>query len=401
MTKNKAIRIVFISYRFIDSYSGAGKMNIKLMEALTQRYGYKCRAISSYFGNRSVHLKDDIKLTLFPMKKTWNTKYSRWKFVIKTINWLISNREKYDIVFVFSGTWIRDIAPMILKILKKPCIFESSLLGSDDLLTIKNTGLLGVLRYHFVSSASIIKVVSKQIKIACLKAGLKESKIKVIYYGIEHNKFRPIILKEKRKLRSQYGLCNERYIGIFVGSIIYRKGVDFLIEMWKYCQENGLKWHLIILGPTNSHENHSVNNDYSEKVYKRVLESKYSDWITFTGKIDDSKEIKNYYNMSDFFLLPSRNEGLPIVLLESMACGLVPLVTDLNGISKEVITDSIDGYILNSKVELFYKKIYNIIHTKGENNKIGRRARDKIKKRFSFDIYCQKHNELFQALIKE
>ncbi len=51
------------------------------------------------------------------------------------------------------------------------------------------------------------------------------------------------------------------------------------------------------------------------------------------GSTDD---VRPFLQMADIFVLPSVAEGLSVALLESMACGLVPLLTDVGG-AREVV----------------------------------------------------------------
>ena len=53
------------------------------------------------------------------------------------------------------------------------------------------------------------------------------------------------------------------------------------------------------------------------------------------------------YNLADLFILPSFSEGLPVTLLEAMACGCIPITTDVGDI-REVVSDGFNGFIIKT-----------------------------------------------------
>ncbi len=66
--------------------------------------------------------------------------------------------------------------------------------------------------------------------------------------------------------------------------------------------------------------------------------------IHFLGELD-RKDIKKYYDRAKVFYLPSKQEGLGIVYLEALACGL-PIITMKNGGAEEIIKDGDNGFLL-------------------------------------------------------
>jgi glycosyltransferase involved in cell wall biosynthesis len=105
-----------------------------------------------------------------------------------------------------------------------------------------------------------------------------------------------------------------KYI-LSVGRIVHEKRFDILIDAFQQLNPN-IK--LVIAG----------SFDTDKRYYNQILRNIKSKKIIFTGNISLSK-IKTLYKDCLFFVLPSENEGMPLVLLEAMSFGLCPITSDI------------------------------------------------------------------------
>jgi glycosyltransferase involved in cell wall biosynthesis len=64
--------------------------------------------------------------------------------------------------------------------------------------------------------------------------------------------------------------------------------------------------------------------------------------IITVGRIEDESELARYYSLADAFIIPSREDNLPNVMLESMACG-TPVISFNIGGMKETIRNQFNG----------------------------------------------------------
>lgn len=96
--------------------------------------------------------------------------------------------------------------------------------------------------------------------------------------------------------------------------------------------------------------------------------------ITF----EKSEDVKKVYSRFDFFVIPSRIEGGPFPLLESMASG-VPVVSTPVGIAEEVIVDGVNGFIVPyGDVALAVDRIRKLMNDKEFRFAMGLKARESI-----------------------
>jgi glycosyltransferase involved in cell wall biosynthesis len=114
-----------------------------------------------------------------------------------------------------------------------------------------------------------------------------------------------------------------------------RKGIEVLLKALAVLKERGTKIRLRVVGPFETAE-------YERDILKLATDLQVQsqiDWVGFTS--DVIAELRQM----DLFVLPSLfGEGLPMVVLEAMACRVPVIGTDVEGIP-EALRDGIDGLI--------------------------------------------------------
>ena len=143
---------------------------------------------------------------------------------------------------------------------------------------------------------------------------------------------------------------------LYVGNIIPRKGVMFLIENYgTFSKQYDINEDLIIAGSY-------PNQEYYDKCKDFVVKNKIEN-IKFIGE-KNPNEISNLMNSSKLLLMASSYEGLPRVLIESGLCGLPSIATNIQGIRNPFGEDG--GtllYELNNSDE-FINNIKNFVNNK-------------------------------------
>lgn len=82
--------------------------------------------------------------------------------------------------------------------------------------------------------------------------------------------------------------------------------------------------------------------------------------VNYLGAIEDKEKINDYYRVSDFILISSEREGFPLVLMEAMSFGVVPISTNVGGIPEEIINGQ-NGFLLENSVYSIPLDIVNIL----------------------------------------
>ena len=142
--------------------------------------------------------------------------------------------------------------------------------------------------------------------------GLDASKIHVIGTGYNDEIFYPVPGKRIEGARTM----------VYVGKIWRRKGVESLVRAIGLLSPEQAPTRTVLIGGYN-------DQDEYERVKELIRECPYD--IELAGIVSD-EQLVDAYQRANVFVLPSFYEGLPLVLVEAIACGCNAVMTDLPGI---------------------------------------------------------------------
>lgn len=174
-----------------------------------------------------------------------------------------------------------------------------------------------------------------------------ENQVKLIFNGVRDHE----INKETNvnlNLRETYGIPQDTVLFGFVGSISRRKGLDIIVKAFSQCKH--LKIHLIVLG--------NGDIDWLDQL---INEYKVKDMITLIPFSDPT----DIYSMMDVLILPSRQEGFPLVPLEAMMMKTPVIRSNIQGADDQII-DGTNGYLFESENHLALANIIEKIASEPE-----------------------------------
>lgn len=217
---------------------------------------------------------------------------------------------------------------------------------------------------------SKVRVTNNKIYEIFSKKGLKE-KLKKIYIGVDNKIFNQFENSKKIEIKKKLNIPNNH---IVIGSFQKDgegwkeglkpkliKGPDIFIDTIKLLKKAKPNLFVLLLGPSRGFvkkELEKINVKFSHFYENNYL------------------NIKNYYNILDFYLICSREEGGPKALLESMACS-VPVITTPVGQTIELVKNRENALIINdfSPKSLFETSI-ELIEDKNLQLKIKSKCRE-------------------------
>ncbi len=166
---------------------------------------------------------------------------------------------------------------------------------------------------------------------------------------------------------------------VAVGNLSSRKGFDNLLKVFEKIKQHKVLLH--ILGDGKDKELlHQMKSDFG-------LEN-----VIFHGI---QKNPYPFLKFADLFILSSRYEGFPNVLLEAGACGTYSLANNCKGGINEIIQPKINGEISDIKNhEVFAAKILEIL----EQNHDSEAIKNSIQSRFSKEMILEKYFEVLEKI---
>lgn len=172
---------------------------------------------------------------------------------------------------------------------------------------------------------------------------------------------------------------------LFVGRFAFNKGLDVLMKVAERLVKEGrgdeVRFQLAGDGP--------LLKEFQEKGLPANVE--------LLGRVDDAR-LDQLYRMCDAFVLPTRFEGMPTVVLEAMARAKPIIVSDV-GATAELVSPH-NGYLLPpGDAEALYQAIVSFGERSAEvHGKMGRYSRERVIERFSWPAVTEEYVSLFARL---
>ncbi len=180
------------------------------------------------------------------------------------------------------------------------------------------------------------------------------------------------------------------FLLLAVGRLHPVKNYAFLLQACFFLRESGTNARCLIAG----------EGPDRRRLVALIDELKLTDVVTLLGHIPHD-EIGHYYEMADLVVLTSHSEGVPLVLMEAMACGKIVLAPAITGIP-ELVIDGKTGFLYPAgKVEEFVWKVRQMCKSREALDPVRRNAREHVNSAFNQIRNVQEFADLFlQKIVK-
>jgi glycosyltransferase involved in cell wall biosynthesis len=297
--------------------------------------------------------------------------------VFKIFFKLIAERIKGKIDLIYyppSGpanrkTFYKDLAILsFLRFFSRKFVFHFHADKFDRLLTSLSSIELIIARLIYGNPELCIIIVDVQKD--DLK-WIKPKKIVLIENGIED------VSIENNKISK-----NELFKILYIGLLIDYKGIEDAIESIYVLKKMGYKFVWTFVGGWSSQKYESIIKSLIDKY-------QIEDYVCFTGEIN-GPEKWNYFNDCDIMCLPTRNDLMPLCILESMMFAKPIITTKIRSLSY-IVDDNVNGLLCERESPgHLAEKISELLDDRVKCERLGYNARMKYEERYTIQAHLSK-----------
>lgn len=233
--------------------------------------------------------------------------------------------------------------------------------------------------------AAAFSVVSDDLKRYFInELSISNDALQVISNGVDTERFRPVA--QSSELRALLPAAFHGNVLISVGRLAEAKDQVTLLRAMKVLKDKNRACCLALVG----------EGELRESLESIILELGLQNHVHLFGNRTD---VDALLPQADMFVLSSRREGLPMVLLEAMACGLPIVSTKVGGIG-EIVADGVNGFLVPPEnPDLLAEGIEQMLTDPDLAVKIGSTNRQKVVGEFSMANSARCYEQLYENIM--
>ncbi len=236
-----------------------------------------------------------------------------------------------------------------------------------------------------------IITVSKSV-LETLSPHVAKNKTHVIHNGLDLNIFNTALTNKSTCLKEELNIPNHCILITAVGRIAPDKGFDYFVDAAKLVLERHKALvHFIIIGADE-------NIDFSNSLRQKSIDYSITDNLHFLGFRNDIPDI---LAASDIFVLSSRKEGHPYVMLEAMASECAIVASNCAGV-EETIEEGISGFIVPiGGIDAMAERLNTLIELPALRISLAASAKKRIETFFTADKTANELMHAYEKLLQQ
>jgi glycosyltransferase EpsD len=188
--------------------------------------------------------------------------------------------------------------------------------------------------------------------------------------GVDTNRFKPATSQQKVQLRKEFGYKNDEFLMFYAAEFNKNKNQQLLIRILELMKGEVPKAKLLLAG----------EGPLLKECQNLAAQLGIDKMIDFLGYRTD---IETLLKISDVAVASSFREGLPVNIMEAMACGLPIIATDNRG-HRELVKDQINGWVIKQqKVVEYSDRLITLAHDQNRRLEFGMNSLNRIMTTYS------------------
>ena len=296
---------------------------------------------------------------------------------LRMVSALLRLLPRCDVVHLHGVSTKNVIVTALAKLFRRPIVLSLHTAGFDEAETVRGHGALA---WWAFTRANRYLSVSSSLVDAYLAAGLPTERIQLVPNGIDVDRFRPADPAERQSLRERLRLPGDLPVLLFVGFFSPDKQPRLLFDAWQRLRQRGLETTVVFVGATRS-SYFEVDDELAPVMRHDAAALGVEQRVVFAGA---AHNVDEYFRAADVFVLPSRREGLPVALLEAMACALPCVASRLAGSTDTIIEHQKNGMLVPvGDVEALAHALARLLSDPALAALLGAAARQTVVRRFA------------------
>jgi glycosyltransferase involved in cell wall biosynthesis len=193
------------------------------------------------------------------------------------------------------------------------------------------------------------------------------SRAQVVVHGVDLSRSGDLVAQRvavRSSVRQEFGVGESEILFVIVANLRPEKGYDVLLEATSMLLDQGVPIRIVAAG----------TGPLSESLVQAHRDLGLGDHFQFLGQRSDAMRL---LAGADAFVLPSRQEGLPVVLMEATSVGLPIVASDIGGVP-QILTDGVDSLIVPPEDPVALAKAMSRLAVDPElRAELGRRAKER------------------------
>ncbi|MCL4547312.1 MAG: glycosyltransferase family 4 protein [Bacteroidetes bacterium] len=342
--------------------------NLDVTSGITRHIELLCRGLSEDYEQHVMAFKGDTDKKFEPDIALHINKIDMPRIIRKLIMPLIIWRyiKKHNIEVVHSHHRYMDLVASLIPGIRTITTVHSKV-GGKNKMSYKAREIIAVsesIRKHLINYY-----------------GIKDDCIRLLYYFIDSDTM--VCTRDKTDLRFQLGIGKDDFLLGYIGRIDYgEKGIDLLISAYEKLRRRTKNLKLVLIG--NGKELNAVAKLNAELQLGLII-------LKSTG------DIFNYFQCIDLFILPSRIDPFPYVMMEAAAMKIPIVASRVDGIP-EFIEDGVNGLLFEKdNVDDLISRIELMMSNDRLRNEYSQRLYSKVMANYEKKITLSNYAKLYSG----
>lgn len=306
-------------------------------------------------------------------------------FGLRSALFILRHRKEFDVIHFHGVGRVTVFALLAARWARLPTLGKITHINHDS-PSAHTQRLLGRALVRMLGAIDAFIAVSPRIASDIEEAACwRETAVYQIPNPIDSSTYSPLLTDDREASRRTLEFEPDEVVFLFVGAISKGKGIDTLVAAWRTVRERSARpVKLLAMGPP------------FDPTMVEMLEN--AEGVTYSGTIS-VEQVREYYRVADIFVLPTRGEGLPNVVIEAMSCALPCIAGRLDGIT-DYLLDSERGLLVDPEdAQGLAAAMLRLLEDRQNAQEMGCRAREWVLDNADLTAVAARYQEIYLGLI--